>query len=53
MKQIDEITWQAEDGMTFIRKMDNFEMGPNIQLGINDLTDEIDVIENYIEVVHN
>lgn len=50
MKQIDEITWMAEEGMTFNRKVDNFIMGNCIQLGINNLTGEIDVIENYEEV---
>ena len=51
MKQIDNITWQAEEGMTFSRKVDNFIMGNHIQLGKCPLTGEDDIIEHYEEVV--
>lgn len=50
MKQIDEITWYADEGKTFMLKIDNTIMGNNIQLGDNPITNEPDVIENYFEV---
>ena len=37
------IQWIADEGRTFIRKSDNFDMGEEIWLGVSDL------IENYEE----
>lgn len=37
------IHWIADEGKTFIRKEDDFDMGEEIWLGIEDL------IENYVE----
>lgn len=50
MKQINEISWSADEGMTFSRKVDGFIMGNHIQLGKCPLTGEDDKIENYEEV---
>ena len=46
MKQNENNTsnWIADEGKTFIRKIDNIDFGSEIYLGINDS------IENYVEV---
>lgn len=51
MKQINNITWKADEGKTFRRLSDNMIMGPRIQLGKNGLTKERDSIDNYDEVI--
>lgn len=50
MIQYDEITWVADEGKTFMCKINNEIVGNNIQLGDNPITNEPDVIENYVEV---
>lgn len=51
MIQINELSWKADKGMTFRRKCDGFIMGSGIQLGINQITNEYDAIDNYEEIV--
>ena len=50
MKQIDNITWQADENKVFSRIEDNFIMGITIQLGKIYQTDIDDSIERYEEV---
>lgn len=50
MIQYDEITWIADEGKTFMCKINNEIIGNNIQLGDNPITNEPDTIDNYIEV---
>lgn len=51
MKQIYENCWYADEGKTFIRKSDGYDMGAGIQLGyINYSEGEKDIIDNYEEV---
>lgn len=50
MKQIDNITWQADENKVFSRIEDNFIMGVTIQLGKIYQTDIDDSIERYEEV---
>lgn len=44
MKQITDTLFYADEGKTFIRKEDGFDMGNGIDLGVDD------TIENYEEV---
>lgn len=41
--------WMADENKTFIRKIDNFNMGEDIWLGVNDSIDNYESvkIENY------
>lgn len=39
MKQIDNHLYFADEGKTFIRKSDGFDMGDGIDLGTNDSID--------------
>lgn len=50
MKQIDNITWQADENKVFSRIEDDFIMGVTIQLGKIYQTDIDDSIERYKEV---
>ena len=50
MKQIDDITWQADENKVFSRIEDDFIMGTIIQLGKIYQTDIDDSIERYKEV---
>ena len=51
MKKIYENYWIADEGKTFIRKSDGYDMGDGIQLGyINYSEGEKDIIDNYEEV---
>lgn len=47
MTQIDIHLYLADEGKTFIRKSDGFDMGDGIDLGVNDS------IENYEECMKN
>lgn len=50
MKQIDNITWWADENKVFSRIEDDFIMGTTIQLGKIYQTDIDDSIERYKEV---
>lgn len=51
MKQINTNIWEANVGMIFQRRIDEFIIGARIQLGINNITKEPDSINNYKEVL--
>lgn len=51
MKQINTNIWEANVGMIFQRRIDEFIIGSRIQLGINSITKEPDSINNYKEVL--
>ena len=48
--KIEELNMTADEGKTFRRIEDQFIMGNGICLGINPLTGEQDVPENYEEI---